>query len=105
MNYNQSERLLQMRDGRYRPERAGSSWGDEEREDLQFYYLKGMGISEIALLLNRGEMAVVQQLMATELLTSPGLRRSRTPKVPKCLCDQCSFRDQCPKNQSGCAYA
>lgn len=83
---NQRELLMAIRSGDLPSERSKEYWSDHEREELKRLYESGVGISEIALLLQRSENAVVQQLVAMGLLTPPGKQRAKTPKPPKCHC-------------------
>ena len=98
MNRNQEQLLQEYRQGRVQPERAGDYWGKEERKDLARYYDEGRGISEMALLFNRGEMAIYQQLIGLDLFTTPATtryrgKREKTPKCPLCgkkvVCPEC----------------
>lgn len=95
--YDYQELIRAIRDGQMMPERSGEYWGDEEKEKVVQLYHSGMGISEIALELQRSEMAVIQRLLTENLLTPPGATRRRTPKEPRCLCEDCELRKQCKK--------
>lgn len=85
-----------VREGSVLPERAGEYWKPAEREELKQRFYQGQGITEIALQLQRSEMAVVQQLMTAGLFTSPGASRTRKGTAPRCLCEKCGF------NPDGC---
>ncbi|MEY8232555.1 hypothetical protein AALA82_13185 [Oscillospiraceae bacterium 50-16] len=93
---NLQELTKAVREGNVIPERAREYWKSEEREELKRLFYQGRGITEIALQLQRSEMAVVQQLMTAGLLTSPGASRPRKSTMPKCLCEKCGF------NSDGC---
>lgn len=77
------------------PERSREYWGDDEREKLINLYSSGVGISQIALELQRSEMAVIQRLITEDLLTPPGAARKRSVKEPHCLCEECPIRAKC----------
>ena len=68
----QQELLLAIRNGEMHPERSTAYWTPEERAELQRLYRDGQGISEIALLLQRSESAVFQQLLAMGMLAGQG---------------------------------
>ena len=68
----QQELLLAIRNGEMHPERSTAYWTPEERAELQRLYRDGQGISEIALLLQRSESAVFQQLLAMGMLAGRG---------------------------------
>lgn len=96
--------LISLRQGRLQSERSGEYWGDTEREQLKLYFLiEGRGISEIALLLQRSENAVIQQLIAMDLLTPPGRSRMRSA-IHKCRCPECKTLE-CPHYREGYCYA
>ncbi len=84
-----------IRAGEILPERSGEYWGNDEREKLIALFYAGAGISQIALELQRSEMAVIQQLIAGKLLTTPGVTRIRRPKEPRCLCGECRLQEDC----------
>lgn len=85
------ELMKTIREGGLTPERSGEYWSKDEREEMVQSFQSGTGISEIALHLQRSEMAVVQQLMTAGLLTSPGANRQKGTRKPKCLCPGCVF--------------
>ena len=92
---NQQELLLAIRNGEIHPERSTAYWTPEERAELQRLYRDGQGISEIALLLQRSESAVFQQLLAMGMLAGQGKPRQRSPRQIKCQCPKCLERE-CP---------
>lgn len=95
-NINQSELLVSIRAGELPSERSKEYWSDAEREELRRLFWAGKGISEISLLLQRSENAIIQQLVAMNLLTPPGKHRQRAPRAPKCQCPRCL--------EKGCIY-
>lgn len=91
-NENDLRDLTRMiREGNLIPERSREYWSTKEREEMVQSFQSGTGISEIALQLQRSEMAVVQQLITAGLLTSPGASRPRKRKKHKCRCPSCVF--------------
>lgn len=91
----QQELLLAIRNGEMHPERSTAYWTPEERAELQRLYRDGQGISEIALLLQRSESAVFQQLLAMGMLARQGKSRQRNPRQVKCQCPKC-LEWECP---------
>jgi len=92
--------LTAFRNGNLLPERSGAYWEQEERSELQRLYQEGTGISQIALTLQRSEIAVIQQLAAMQLLTPPNKVRIQKPRSVSCLCQKCSVPD-CPHRFEG----
>lgn len=96
---NPKQKLLQeIRQGVVQPACSGNYWSPEERDELRLLYESGVGISQIALQLQRSEQAVVQQLIAMDLFTPTGNTRNRSSKTPQCLCSKC----QLPKSERPC---
>lgn len=67
VNENNSERICALRSRTIRPAREGIYWGKDEIERLQKMFNGGDGITEIALVLERSELAVVQQIEKLDL--------------------------------------
>ena len=101
-SHDSKELLKAIRDGRMTPDRAGVYWNKDERNQLEHLYVIGLGISEIALTLQRTEQAVVQQLLIAWLLTPPSNRRGkRSSSESRCLCPGCQIKDceHCPRRK------
>ncbi len=93
---NDMQKLLQAyREGQLVPDRAGVYWNKDERRRLRNLYLDGVGVSEIALIFQRTEQAVMQQLFTAGLLKSPNGERITKDKEPRCLCSNCKRRKNC----------
>lgn len=104
-NFDNSRELLKaIREGKIPSERSREYWQEDEREELARLHSDGVGISQIALYLQRSESAVVQQLAAMGLLTPPGNERQKTSSAPKCRCPKCKTLD-CPYYREGCCSA
>lgn len=107
MNENNTKETMVkgFRNGEIVPDRCGEFWDEKERACLRQCFQQGIGISEIALFLQRSEMGVIQQLMCLNLITPSGKQRYRKRKEDRCLCAKCNLRDSCthyypcPKNQ------
>ena len=81
-------------------DREGQYWTEEERLCLQQLFDDGTGLTAIALLLQRTEMAVIQQAMSMDLFTPPSKKRTYRPRVPHCLCRNCKLDPAlCPYKQ------
>ena len=102
------ELLRSIRQGRIHPERSREPWSNEERDELIELHRDGIGISDIALRLQRSEQAVVQQLTALDVFTPVGSTRKRSTKRPQCLCRKCKLsKSKRPRLQEGgdCPHA
>ena len=91
--------VLIMRSKGEKLDREGEYWSDEERGFLQALFDSGTGITAIAIILQRTELAVIQQAMQMDLFT-PHTKRKYRPRQPKCLCCNCKLDPAfCPRNQ------
>ena len=92
--------VIIMRNKDDKMNREGQYWTEEERLCLQQLFDDGTGLTAIALLLQRTEMAVIQQAMSMDLFTPPRKKRKSGPRQPKCLCCNCKLDSAfCPRNQ------
>lgn len=92
MNENDFKEIVRnMRRRTTRLEREGDYWNDEEKERLVRLFDDSVGITEIAVLLQRTERAVSQQIEKLGLYNDEEypLRRRRLEKAPECLCGRC----------------
>lgn len=87
-------------------EREGDYWSDEDRERLRTMFGQGVGITEIAIRLQRTEPAVFQQIEKLDLYERkdrPRRRKSEPKPIPapcECLCSVCEVDpNSCPNNQ------
>lgn len=80
-------------------ERAGDYWSDDDKRRLEEMFDAGVGISEIAIRLQRTEPAVFQQIEKLDLYrrkARPRRRRSLKPCV--CHCPTCGVGwENCPR--------
>lgn len=91
--------VLIMRNKLEKMDREGEYWSEEERFQLQQLFDCGTGITAIAIILQRTELAVIQQAMQMDLFT-PHTKRKYRPRQPKCLCCNCKLDPAfCPRNQ------
>lgn len=100
MEQNFSETVKAMRNRTTRLEHEGDYWSEEEKEWLARLFEQGVGISEIAVLLQRTEPAVIQQIEKMDLYQRreyPARRRNEA-KSHVCLCKNCKLeRSCCPR--------
>ena len=96
--FRQSVMLMRNKDEKLN--RAGEYCSDEERNRLQMLFDSGTGITAIALLLQRTELAVIQQAVQMDLFTPPHKKRTYRPRVAQCLCHNCKLDPAfCPRRQ------
>ncbi len=91
-----------IRNRTVRLEREGDYWEDEEKDQLVRMFHDGVGITEMAMALQRTEPAIIQQVEKLDLYqrkASP-IRRKNQTKAPQCLCTACSLDPAlCPMNR------
>ena len=94
------EATRNMRNRTANLERAGDYWTEDEKNQLRELFERGVGLSEIAIRLQRTEPAVSQQTEKMDLYgrgANPSRRKSG-PKPPACLCDTCELdKSACPR--------
>lgn len=76
--------------------RQGFRWTAEERAQLMESYYSGIGISDLAVMLQRSEQAIMQQLLLSNAFHRQSKPRNRADAL--CLCYKC-------KNAAGCKLA
>jgi len=75
----------------------GECWSDEEKDRLKFLFDNGYGITEIALMLERSEPAVFQQVEKMDLFGRQMNPVRRKKLRCKCRCGSCPLREVCSK--------
>ena len=90
------EAIKNMRKTPYAQDRDRDIWTEDERNQLKKMFNAGEDLSEIALVLQRTELAICQQASVMGLYV-----RKRRPKAEqagcKCLCEKCSAnKNDCP---------
>lgn len=92
--------VLIMRNKGEKLDREGEYWSDEERHYLQTLFDSGTGITAIAIILQRTELAVINQANQMDLFTPPYKKSRYSPRQPKCLCCNCKLAPAfCPRQQ------
>ena len=88
-----------MRKRTVRLDRQGDYWTEEEKQQLITMFNEGVGLTEIALRLQRSEPAIFQMIEKMDLYNrkEQPVRKKSPPKPPACLCENCQLNpDQCP---------
>jgi hypothetical protein len=102
-----TETVKCMRCQAIRMERQGDYWTDAEKRDLEQMFFEGIGISEIAVQLQRTEPAIWQQIEKMDLYGRQQ-RPQRIPRAvqkPECLCRNCRAAwNDCPRYGDSCPY-
>ena len=80
-------------------EKDGLVWSDEDKRKVEDLFHTGAGISEIALLMQRSEPAVLQQLVKEKFFQNETKSRTRTKREQSCLCPNCASYETCKQNQ------
>lgn len=100
MNENSfAESIRNLRRRGSRMEREGDYWDQDEKKRLEDMFDDGVGISEIAIRLQRTEPAVIQQIEKLDLYRRKDhpKRRRMASKACSCLCPSCmEERARCP---------
>lgn len=85
-----NSRIQAMRQRTSQLEREGTYWTDDDKERLRSLFFDNVGITDIALILQRTEVAVAQQIQLMNLY-----EKVRRPSVQKkqegCFCKKCSL--------------
>lgn len=98
-SFTESIRNLRRRGSRM--EREGDYWEQDEKERLEEMFDDGIGLSEMAIRLQRTEPAVIQQIEKLDLYRlyrrkDHPKRDGNTDRLPRCLCPLCKV------NHNGC---
>ncbi len=94
---NYTDLIKRMRRKTFRLDREGDYWTQEDREQLTRLFHDGVGLTEIAILLQRTEQAINQQIEKMDLYEredNPS-RRRREDREPTCLCGKCALKTAC----------
>ena len=97
---NRIEQIKALRSHAARPARENTYWSSGECEFLRTMYHDGTGITDIAILLQRSETAIMQQILKLDLFDrqSYPMRRKKKPKY-HCLCERCRLPEgECPRS-------
>ena len=95
--YTDAKSVINMRNRTVRLDREGDYWTEEEKEQLVRSFQEGKGITAMAMLLQRTEPAIIQQIEKMDLYqrkTNP-IKKRTVAKQPVCLCTTCQFDPSC----------
>ena len=99
VNENNSARICALRSRTIRPVREGAYWEKEEIERLEEMFNSGAGITEIALVLERSEPAVVQQIEKLDLYgRKQNPQRKRQNRIRRLKCTSVLIRRRVVRN-------
>lgn len=94
------ETIQNLRNRGGRLEREGDCWSQDEKDRLSEMFYAGIGISEIAIRLQRTEPAIFQQMEKQDLYRRKDWpkRRKSVKKEPECYCKNCEVDPNlCPR--------
>lgn len=85
-NNSKAEQVRKMRDRTEPVDRQQEYWTDDELQRLESMFYEGVGITDMALTLQRSEMAVVNRITGY-------YRRVRAPRQyrAECQCRKCAY--------------
>lgn len=89
----QAAYIQAMRQRTAQLEREGSYWTEDDKNVLKHLFHNNIGITEIALKLQRTEVAVMQQIQVLNLYGK--VRRSSPKRQAGCLCYKCQNKETC----------
>ena len=102
------EAVKNMRHSPASLERRGECWSKEDKEKLSEMFYDNVGITEMAVILQRSETAIMQQIEKQDLYDRRlyPTRQRNSPVPSKCLCEVCvadptlcPLRTICTNNQ------
>ena len=90
---NYTNTVKNMRKSAVRLERQGDYWSEEDKENLSKMFFEGVGITEMAVILQLSETAIIQQIEKMNLYDRRlyPARQKNCSEQPKCLCDNCAW--------------
>lgn len=101
---NYTNTVKNMRKSAVRLERQGDYWSEEDKENLSKMFLEGVGITEMAVILQRSETAIIQQIEKMNLYGRRlyPARQKNCSEQSKCLCGTCMADPALCPLRSGC---
>ena len=98
------EAVINMRRSPALLERRGDYWSEEDKENLSKMFLEGVGITEMAVILQRSETAIIQQIEKMNLYDRRlyPARQKNCSEQSKCLCGTCMADPALCPLRSGC---
>lgn len=99
--YEIKDKTIQMRNGEMKMLRDGEYWSENDREVLRREYANGTSINVIAIMLQRSESAIYQQVERMGLCTRnpfSARKKGKQSEAHSCLCKNCKCdRALCPR--------
>ncbi len=96
-----TDQAIKRRNGEIKPERENITWSKEDNKLLKKLFDRGVGITEIAIILDRSERAVCQKLDIMGSYDKEKNHRNsyRSCLEDKCLCNICNLKrsNKCSK--------
>lgn len=96
------EGTIQMRMGERKMLRENERWTEEDRKTLRREYQLGTPINEIALMLERSEGAIYQQIKQQGLCIQNYTSKKKSSKKKECLCKYCQCDCSLCPNRGAC---
>ena len=87
--YETKQAIINIRTRTSKLEHERDYWSEEEREQLREMFYNGTGISEIAIILQRSELAVTEQAKLLGFYSTPSPRKKSVKRHLRCLCPDC----------------
>lgn len=87
------EDIIKMRNGETALENEGKFWTKDGRRKLMDLYYEGVGISELSLLFQRSERAIVQQINRFGGYDQISKKRTTYGSNDKCHCVSCALNN------------
>lgn len=88
------DQLIALRTGQVVSEHASDYWSEDEQDTLSRLFWTGYGISEMAIILQRNEIAVCQQLIRRNMFSQQSKPRNRRERADGgCYCTRCADKD------------
>ena len=85
------EAVRNMRHSPASLERRGECWSEDDKRKLSEMFFDNVGITEMAVILQRSETAIMQQIEKQDLYDRKlyPTRQRNSPVPSKCLCEVC----------------
>lgn len=89
-----------LRQNRTPKSRTREYWSKEDNEKLEFLFCEGVGISEIAVDMERTERAIIQKINEAKLFETVNTPRDKG-NDGTCYCDRCTVKGRCKECRYG----
>lgn len=89
--------IRDMRAGVTSIDRRKEYWRDDEDQKLVELFREGLGISELAVLFQRSERAIMKRIEQLKLYGRVRPSRECKKQLEGCLCPNCTCQNECAK--------